>query len=115
MEGTVRPVNPLVADDLVQIGCQAIVNAFQHAGATKIQVRLHYKPTELRLEVNDDGSGMSERVAEFGKPGHYGLIGMRERAGRVGGTLTLPVSQVGHAFNSLCARKRAYRVLRKHD
>ena len=116
VEGTVRPVNPLVADDLAQIGCQAIVNAFQHAGATKIEVRLHYKPTELRLEVNDDGSGMSERVAEFGKPGHYGLVGMRERAGRVGGTLNLAsVAGRGTRLTVSVPAKRAYQVLRKHD
>jgi signal transduction histidine kinase/ligand-binding sensor domain-containing protein len=89
VEGTPRIVNPLVADDLTQIGYQAIANAFQHAAAGKIEVRMIYRPSELCLEVKDDGCGIESRVAETGKPGHYGLIGMRERANQIGGTIDI--------------------------
>lgn len=116
VEGTPRSVNPLVADDLAQIGCQAIVNAFQHAGATKIEVYLHYESTELRLQVKDDGCGMSQRIAESGKPGHYGLIGMRERAERIGGTLTLTsVAGFGTQLTASVPGRRAYREVKRHD
>jgi signal transduction histidine kinase len=89
VEGQPRDVNPLVADEFVQIGCQAIANAFQHAAAKKLEVHLVYKPAELCLEVEDDGRGMDPRIAEARRPGHYGLIGMRERAERIGGILTI--------------------------
>jgi signal transduction histidine kinase len=89
VEGTPRIVNPLVADDLTQIGYQAIANAFQHAAAGKIEVRMIYRPSELCLEVKDDGRGIESRIAETGKPGHYGLMGMRERANQIGGTLDI--------------------------
>ncbi len=116
VEGTPRSVNPLVADDLAQIGCQAIVNAFQHAGARKIEVYLHYESTELRLQVKDDGCGMSQRIAESGKPGHYGLIGMRERAERIGGTLTLTsVAGFGTQLTASVPGRRAYREVKRHD
>ena len=116
VEGTPRPINPVIADDLAQIGCQAIVNAFQHAGATKVEVSLHYKTTELRLQVNDDGRGMSPAIVESGKPGHYGLIGMRERAERIGGTLIL-ASVAGHGtqLTASVPGRYAYRKTKQHD
>jgi signal transduction histidine kinase/ligand-binding sensor domain-containing protein len=116
VEGTPRSVNPLVADDLVQIGCQAIANAFQHAGAKRIEVHLDYKKAELRLEVNDDGCGISPGIAESGKPGHYGLLGMRERAQRIGGTLIIAsVAGQGTQLTASVPGRHAYREAKQHD
>lgn len=89
VEGAPRGLNPLVAEDFVQIGRQAIANAFRHAAAKNIEVCLIYGATELCLEVKDDGRGIDPRIAEAGKPGHFGLIGMRERAERIGGMLSI--------------------------
>jgi len=44
---------------------------------------------DLTLHVIDDGAGIEAGVVEAGKDGHFGLQGMRERAARIGGTLTL--------------------------
>ena len=45
---------------------------------------------ELTLTVNDDGKGLDDEVATAGeRAGHYGMIGMRERARRIGATLTI--------------------------
>ena len=44
---------------------------------------------DLTLRVKDDGAGIEAGIVEAGKDGHFGLQGMRERAGRIGGTLTL--------------------------
>jgi signal transduction histidine kinase/ligand-binding sensor domain-containing protein len=116
VEGTPRSVNPLVADDLAQIGSQAIANAFQHAGAKRIEVHLNYKTTELRLQVNDDGRGMSPRIAESGKPGHYGLVGMRERAQRIGGSLIIAsVAGQGTQLTATVPGRHAYREAKQHD
>jgi signal transduction histidine kinase/ligand-binding sensor domain-containing protein len=89
VEGAPRTLNPLVAEDFVQIGRQALANAFQHAAAKKIEVFLFYRASELCLEVEDNGCGIDTRIAKAGKPGHYGLIGMRERAERIGAVLTI--------------------------
>jgi signal transduction histidine kinase/ligand-binding sensor domain-containing protein len=116
VEGIPRPVDPLVADDLVQIGRQAIVNAFQHAGAQQIEVYLNYRTTELRLQVKDDGCGMNPHLAESGKPGHYGLIGMRERAQRIGGTLTISsTAGRGTQVTAVIPGRQAFRKTRGHD
>jgi signal transduction histidine kinase len=98
VEGSPRNLNPLVAEDFMQIGRQAITNAFQHAAAKKVEVCLIYRATELCLEVKDNGCGIDPRIAEAGKPGHFGLIGMRERAERIGGVLTI-ASRAGEGTN----------------
>ncbi len=116
VEGTPRSVNPLVAGDLAQIGRQAIINAFQHAGAKKIGVCVHYKATELRLQVNDDGRGMNPHIAESGKSGRYGLIGMRERAERIGGTLIISsTAGQGTQVTASVPGRHAYRQTKQHD
>lgn len=62
---------------------EALSNALRHAAATVVRITLTATPDGLELEVEDDGQGMScEAPAEL--PGHYGLIGMRERASAVG-------------------------------
>jgi signal transduction histidine kinase len=116
VEGAARPVNPMVADDLGQIGCQAIVNAFQHSKAKKIEVRLDYKTRELRLQVIDDGCGIDPQIAESGKTGHYGLIGMRERANRIGGTVNIAsAGGQGTRITASIPGRNAYRESEAHD
>ena len=51
-------------------------------------VELRYEQ-DLVVRVKDNGKGIDPAVAENGKPGHFGLQGMRERAARIGGRLSL--------------------------
>jgi signal transduction histidine kinase len=68
---------------------EAITNAVRHAAATRIDVRLAYEAQGLSLEVRDDGRGFeAESALRVGGP-HFGLLGMRERAMALGGTLAL--------------------------
>jgi signal transduction histidine kinase len=110
VEGTPRNLNPLVAEDFVQIGRQVITNAFQHAAAKKIEARLIYQESELCLEVSDNGCGIDARIVASGKPGHFGLIGMRERAERIGGVVTI-ASRAGEGTKVIVSvpGKRAFR------
>jgi signal transduction histidine kinase len=94
VEGRERPLNALTGNDVLQIGRQAITNALQHARARKIHVLLSYGGQQLRIRVQDDGCGMSEKSLNFGRPGHYGLAGMKERAERLGGNISIR-SRVG--------------------
>jgi len=54
-----------------------------------VDVELRYKPHGLALRVSDDGRGFDPERLSLAGSGHYGLIGMRERAERIGGHLTL--------------------------
>jgi signal transduction histidine kinase len=62
---------------------EALTNARKHAPGACTDVRLRWHPTELEIEVVDDGPGRSSQSNGTG----HGLIGMRERAALYGGTL----------------------------
>jgi len=87
VEGATLPLRPAIRDDVYSIGREALVNAFRHSGASSIDVHLEYAPSHLRVLVQDDGGGIDPQVVNFGRDGHWGLSGMRERAERIGGTL----------------------------
>jgi signal transduction histidine kinase len=83
-----REIHPIVRDEIYRIGYEAIRNAGTHSGATQLEVELRYAD-DLTLRVSDNGTGIDPAVAARGKDGHFGLQGMRERAARIGGKLTL--------------------------
>ena len=95
VEGRRRELHPIAREEIQRIGEEAIRNAFQHAGASRVEVMIAYHSGELRLDVRDDGVGLPGDVAATGeRAGHFGLTGMRERADRIGGALTI-VSRKG--------------------
>jgi signal transduction histidine kinase len=87
VQGKPRPLHPLVGDEVYRIAREAIANAFRHAAAHQIDVEVSFTSDELRVRVHDDGRGVSEEVIETGRPGHFGLPGMRKRAKQIGATL----------------------------
>jgi signal transduction histidine kinase len=86
--GETREMHPIVRDEVYRIGYEAIRNACAHSGASQLVVELRYEQ-DLVVRVKDNGGGIDQAVAENGKPGHFGLQGMRERAARIGGRLSL--------------------------
>jgi ligand-binding sensor domain-containing protein/signal transduction histidine kinase len=89
VNGTFRPLAQLVEDNLLRIGQEAINNAVKHAQAQRIFVNLVFDARRVQLIVRDDGRGFDNQVAANG---HFGLIGMRERAEKIGGTLSIQSS-----------------------
>ncbi|HEX7828067.1 MAG TPA: two-component regulator propeller domain-containing protein [Thermoanaerobaculia bacterium] len=85
--GRSRPLHPLMRDELYRIGREALVNAFRHADAHNVEVELEYRSAELTMRVRDDGRGIDPDVLHGGREGHWGLIGIRERAERIGARL----------------------------
>lgn len=74
---------------IFRITQEALHNAIQHADASEIAVRLTGYPDRLRLTVTDDGQGIAGGVdrTRFVAQGHFGIVGMRERAAMIGGKL----------------------------
>ncbi|WP_431262277.1 two-component regulator propeller domain-containing protein [Roseateles chitinivorans] len=81
VEGTRRPLAPALSASICLIAREAIFNAFQHAQAERIEVTLSYGDAAFALFIRDDGVGVPDEVQDRGgRPGHWGLSGMRERA-----------------------------------
>jgi signal transduction histidine kinase len=90
VEGTTRDLHPILRDEVYRIAGEAVRNAFKHAQARRIEVELRYDERQFRLRVRDDGKGIDPKLMnEDGRPGHYGLRGMRERAKLLGGKLAV--------------------------
>jgi signal transduction histidine kinase len=89
VQGQPRALHPVIRDEVCRIGREAIVNAFLHALANRIEVEIEYTPGHLHVLVRDDGIGVDPEILRSGREGHWGLIGMRERAHRIGATLKL--------------------------
>jgi signal transduction histidine kinase len=89
--GTASEMHPIVRDEVYRIGYEAIRNACAHSRASRLQVELTYAQ-DLALRVSDNGVGIDPAVADGGKKGHFGLQGMRERAARIVGKLTVTSS-----------------------
>ena len=78
-----------VEQNLLRIAQEAVTNALKHAHASRISVRLEREANRLQLKVADNGCGFELEDAFAGMGGHFGLIGIRERAERIGGELRL--------------------------
>jgi len=77
------------AHELLMVVREALHNAIRHGQPTKVQVRIDFGKNDLIVQVEDDGRGFDPAVVSGSPNGHYGLIGMRERARRMGGALAL--------------------------
>ena len=86
--GDSRELHPIVRDEVFRIGYEAIRNACAHSAGTRLEVELKYEQN-LSLRVRDNGIGIDPSVTNQGKDGHFGLPGMRERAARIRGKLTI--------------------------
>jgi signal transduction histidine kinase len=89
VEGPPRKVQAMIRDELYRITREALRNAFHHAQARHIEAEITYGGRALLLRIRDDGEGIPSEVLEQGRPGHYGVPGMRERARQIGGKLDI--------------------------
>jgi signal transduction histidine kinase len=90
VEGTTRKLAPLVRDEVYRIAGEAMRNAFRHAGASRIEVDIHYDNRQLMVRIRDNGKGIDAKVLDQGgSAGHHGLPGMHERAKLVGAKLAI--------------------------
>ena len=84
--GRPRRFAPVIENNLLRVGQEAITNASRHARAKKLTVTLDFGEKQFRLTVRDDGAGFDPA-----KPpptsGRFGLVGMKERAAELKGEL----------------------------
>lgn len=89
VNGEQRPLAPQTENHLLRIALESVTNALKHARPNKISVNLTYAPTEVALQVKDDGEGFDPNHAPPPTSGHFGLFGMRERAEKLRGELKI--------------------------
>ncbi len=89
VSGSPSPLPQEVEQHVLRIAQEAVTNVLKHAGASRIWVKLHMEARKLYLQIRDDGHGFEQDGVFTSLGGHFGLLGMRERAERLGGELHL--------------------------
>jgi signal transduction histidine kinase len=80
---------PDVEIGLYRIMQEALQNVSVHSGAQRVIVAVNFEPDVLTLFISDNGRGFDLAVFERNGNGHFGLLGMRERAESFGGKLVI--------------------------
>ena len=87
VSGKLQHLPGTTAIHLLRIAHEAVANAARHASPRNIEVRLEYAADSVSLEVRDDGCGFDPTAAA--PRGHFGLLGIQERAGKLNAALHL--------------------------
>ena len=88
--GAERQLEPFVERAVIRIVGEGLRNVGQHAGASNAKVVLRYDDDQVVATIEDDGKGFdSTEMSTAEERGHYGIVGMRERAEGVGGQLVV--------------------------
>lgn len=90
--GNVFPLPQQNTHEIVMIVREALWNAHTHAHSTQIDVYVAFNGDDLTIQVEDNGVGFDSAAVPVEEELHYGLIGMRERAQRLGGELNIQSS-----------------------
>ena len=101
--GTTEQLHDEVSATLLRIAQEALSNAARHARATRVGVTLSFMGDEVILDIRDDGQGFDPlALPDRTRTGGFGLDGMRARAERIAGSLTIE-AEPGHG-TALSAR-----------
>jgi signal transduction histidine kinase len=80
-------LSPTIESEILSIATEAMTNARTHADCRNVSVTLSHTPPDLSLSVRDDGRGFDPSRAA--PTGHWGLLGLQERATSIGATLAI--------------------------
>jgi len=89
--GSERRLLPNAELALYRIAQEAISNILRHSNATQAHLSIHYSEKSVTLSVTDNGKGFEvpNSPAEFAPGGHFGLLGLHERAELIGAKLEI--------------------------
>lgn len=86
--GTPVRFSPVVENNLLRIGQEAVANAVKHSGASRIRMDFTYRPHGVLVRIVDNGSGFDPKAVPPGNS-HFGVLGMRERAREIGAKIRI--------------------------
>jgi len=93
--GDPYPLPPKIENHLLRVALEGVTNAMKHAHATKIDVVLNFSPDQVEITITDDGVGFDADRPPAPSSGHFGLFGMRERAEKLAGYLSIKIAPGG--------------------
>jgi len=88
-KGRVRPLPETVEENLLRIAQEAMTNVIKHSRATVAEIEIDYGAKNVVLRIADNGRGFDQTQIMGANDGHFGLVGMAERAKRLGAELTV--------------------------
>ncbi len=88
-QGQPRYLTETVEENLLRIGQEACANAVKHSGASGVHIELDFLEHQVVLQIKDDGRGFQPETAPGPRQSHFGLLGISERAKRIGGRFIL--------------------------
>jgi signal transduction histidine kinase len=83
-KGRVRPLPETVEENLLRIAQEALTNVIKHSEATRAEIELDYGPQTVSMQIKDNGRGFQPEKRVGPSEGHFGLLGISERAKRLG-------------------------------
>jgi signal transduction histidine kinase len=106
--GSSWPMTQAVANECLAIVAEAVANVRKHAQAHAVRIDVHYGWRACTIAIADDGGGIPPEFLD-GRIGHWGLIGMRERAGLIKARLDVSSSDAGTTLRLRVPRWRVGR------
>jgi signal transduction histidine kinase len=88
-KGAVCRLPEVIEEALLRIGQEAVTNTIKHADARCLKIELDFSEARVVMEIKDDGKGFAPENSLGPNDGHFGLLGMSERAKRLGGQITI--------------------------
>lgn len=91
LSGEEQRLAPQVELALYRMAQEALNNVARHAGATRARLSIRYDEDEVQIDISDNGKGFTppRSPAELAPGGHFGLLGLYERAEMIGATLQI--------------------------
>lgn len=110
VEGKPRQIHSVIYEEIQMIAREAIANSFRHASATAIECVIQFAPRHFFFVCRDNGCGIPDKVLKtMSRGGHWGLLGMEERAKKIGAVLHISRGDTGGTVVGLKLRgKIAY-------
>jgi signal transduction histidine kinase len=87
---------------LLRVAQEALANAIKHSGAKRVVISLEYSPEATRLRISDDGEGFAAGALTHTNDKHFGVLGMQERAARIGAELSIVGTPGAGCVVTLC-------------
>src|SRR6185437_14659301 len=93
--GETYPLSEIAEENLLRVGQEAMTNVVKHSGAKQAKIKLEFTPQKVILQITDNGKGFVPQTCAGPRDGHFGLLGMTERAERLGGQIAI-TSEAGN-------------------